>query len=90
MIPLFADTAYFIALLNPEDSFHAIALSLAKNAARPIATSYWVLAEVGDAFSQPRNRPKFSRLVSLLESDPSVTLLPPTLEQFQAGRELHA
>ena len=36
MIPLFADTAYFIALLNPEDSFHAIALSLTKNAARPL------------------------------------------------------
>jgi uncharacterized protein len=90
MIALFADTAYFIALLNPADHFHSIALDLARHAKRPVVTSYWVLAELGDAFSHPQNRQKFLGLVELLESDPSVGLLPPTLEQFQAGQALFA
>lgn len=89
MRAVFADTAYFIALLNPRDAFHQVALRLANSADRALLTSHWVLAEVGDAFSHPRNRSKFSRLVAILESDTSVQLLPPTLEQFQAGAALH-
>jgi predicted nucleic acid-binding protein len=49
-----------------------------------------VLAEVGDAFSQPRNREKFARLLNLLATTPDIEVLPPTSEQFRAGAVLHA
>jgi predicted nucleic acid-binding protein len=88
--PVFADAAYFIALLNPADNFHARARGLARQPPGPIVTTYWVLAEVGDAFSQPTNRTKFARLVALLASTPDIEVLPPTIDQFLAGSKLHA
>jgi len=87
---VFADAAYFIAVLNPTDNFHARALELARRPAGPLVTTYWILAEVGDAFSQTGHRPKFARLLELLASTPDIEVLSPTIEQFQAGAALHA
>jgi predicted nucleic acid-binding protein len=90
MKPVFADTAYFIALLSPADHFHGIAVDLAKKTTAPIVTTYWILAEVGDAFSQPKNRSRFIRLVEILENVAGIEVLPPCKEQFQKGVNLHA
>ena len=72
MSPVFADTAYFIALLNPVDQYHSRAVELARQPCGPMVTTTWVLVEVGDAFSQPRNRTKYARLVALLQSTPGM------------------
>jgi len=85
-----ADAAYFIALLNPADNFHGRALELARRPPGPIVTTYWILAEVGDAFSQPGNREKFGRLLEIPASLPDAEVLPPSSEQFRAGAALHA
>lgn len=90
MRPVFADAAYFIALLNPTDNFHSRAREFALRPPGPLVTTYWVLAEVGDAFSQPSNRAKFARLLELLDSTQDIEVLPPTIDQFQAGSKLHA
>ncbi|NQW99699.1 type II toxin-antitoxin system VapC family toxin [bacterium] len=88
MNPVFADTAYFIALLNPTDQYHACALELAHNPPGPLVTTSWVLVETGDAFSQPKNRRKFIRLVELLQSTPDIEVIPPSSGQLQAGIRL--
>ena len=90
MSAVFADAAYFIALLNPADFHHARALALARQAPGRLVTTYWVLIETGDAFSQPAHRAKFARLLQLLDSRPDVELLPLTEQQFRAGASLHA
>ena len=90
MRTVFADAAYFIALLNPTDNFHAGALELARHPPGALVTTHWVLAEVGDAFSQPANRTKFARLLELLASTSGIEVLPPTVEQFRAGATFHA
>jgi len=87
---VFADAAYLIALLNPADNFHARALELARRPPGPLVTTYWILAEVGDGFSQPGNRAKLARLLDLIASSPDIEVLPPTVEQFRAGAILHA
>jgi len=87
---VFADAAYFIALLNPADNFHTRALELARHPPGALVTTYWILVEVGDAFSQPGNRKKFARLFELLASTPDIEVLPPTIEQFHAGAKFHA
>lgn len=56
----------------------------------PIVTTYWILAEVGDAFSQPKNRSRFMRLVEILEKVAGIEVLPPCKEQFQKGVKLNA
>ena len=90
MSAVFTDAAYFIALLNPVDDFHARALELARRPPGLLVTTYWILAEVGDGFSQPGNRAKLARLLELLASTPDIEVLPPTVEQFRAGAILHA
>jgi predicted nucleic acid-binding protein len=87
---VFADAAYFIALLKPADNFHARAVALARRPPGPIITTYWILAEVGDAFSQPGNRSKFARLIALAAATPDIEVLRPTIEQFLAGAAIHA
>ena len=89
MRAVFADAAYFIALLNPADNFHARAVELARRPPGPLVTTYWILAEVGDAFSQPGHRAKCARLLDLLASTPDIEVLPPSIEQFSAGATLH-
>ena len=90
MNPVFADTAYFIALLNPSDHYHSRALELTQHPTGPLVTTIWVLVEVGDAFSQPMNRVKFARLVALLQTTPDIEVIPPSDRQFQAGNSFYA
>jgi len=90
MSPVFADTAYFIALLNPVDQCHSRAVELARQPCGPMVTTTWVLVEVGDAFSQPSNRTKYARLVELLQSTRGIEVLPPSAEQFESGTGFHA
>ena len=90
MSPVFADTAYFIALLNPVDQYHSRAVELARQPGGPMVTTTWVLVEVGDAFSQPSNRMKYARLVTLLQSTPGIEVLPLSAGQFEAGTRYYA
>jgi uncharacterized protein len=54
--PIFADTGYFIALLNPGDQLHSKALHLAQVLAQQtILTSDLVLVELLNDFSDRRN-----------------------------------
>ena len=85
MNALFADTVHFIALLNPADQYHACALELAKSPSGSLVTTSWVLVETGDAFSQPKHRGKFLRLLELLQSTADIEVFPPSSSQLQAG-----
>lgn len=48
---LFADTYYFLAILNKDDTAHSRAVALSETLRNPIVTSVWVLTEIGDALS---------------------------------------
>lgn len=56
MTEIFADAFYYIALLNPADSFHAAAVQATKTLNRPLVTTIWVLMEVADALCAPAVR----------------------------------
>lgn len=88
MKPLFADTFYFLALLNAGDQAHRRALQFEAEAA-PLVTTAWVLTEVGDALSAPENRAVFLQLLDTLQASPDVRLLPPSEALFTRGIELY-
>lgn len=90
MKPVFADTVYFVALLNPADQYHEQARSLSLQPARPMLTTKFVLLEVGDALSAPDNRPRFARLLELLRGQADVEIVNLSDELFRLGCELHA
>jgi uncharacterized protein len=86
---IFADTFYFCALLNSADAHHERVSRFSKTIKATVVTSAWVLTEVADGMAQPRNRPSFLRLLSLIESDRTFVVIPPTDAIFQQGINLY-
>jgi predicted nucleic acid-binding protein len=71
---VFADTFYWIALLNPNDYFHEAAIHTPVSGR--IVTSLAVQLEVLDAFSvQPRLRPLAVRFWQRTRHNPDVTVV---------------
>jgi uncharacterized protein len=84
---VFADSFYWIALLNPADAFHDAA-SHAPVSGR-IVTSLAVQLEVLDAFSAyPALRPAAIRFWQRTTQDPQVTVIPLTAEVLQDAIDL--
>jgi len=83
---IFADTGYWIALLNPGDNLHQKAINLAQ-ALQPahIVTSEMVLTEVLNDFSKRGEylRDVASELIQDLRSHPNTTIIPQTSQQFE-------
>ena len=86
----YADAHYYIALLSREDQHHAAALRLTAQLEGTIVTTDWILAEVGNALCQPRNRLRFIELVNVLRSNPAVKIVSATREIFDGGLQLYA
>src|SRR5205085_5296328 len=90
--PLFADTFYWVALLNPGDAFHArvMAFSSTLGAIR-IVTTDEILTEVLNWFCQwgPRWRSEAATLMHDLRGDPNLDVLPQTRSDFDAALALY-
>jgi hypothetical protein len=71
----FADSGYYLALLNEGDEWHARAEEQAGSLRGRFVTTEWVLVEVANACSHAANRPNFLRLVDLLRAKPNVTIV---------------
>ena len=87
---VFGDAAYFIALLSTRDRWHARAIAVNRQSPGPLITTEWVLTEVGDAFSQPGARQKFSRLLELLKEQPDVEIVAATSDLFRRGTDFYS
>ncbi len=87
---IFADTGYFIALLNPFDNLHARALLWSRAVREPICTTDYVLLETVNYFSKPVDRSDVHNLLRRLNTgnDCEIILASPAL--FDAGLQLHA
>jgi predicted nucleic acid-binding protein len=89
---LFADTFYWVALLNPRDAFHAAvrALNGTLGTVRLVTTDE-VLAEVLTFFARggPLWRSKAARMVRRTRSNPDVDVLPQTRADFDAALALY-
>ena len=90
MKSVFADTVYFLALLNPADQWHPQARSLSLQLPGPLVTTEFVLLEVGDGLSHAENRLRFARLLQLLEQQPDVEVVPASSALFREACGLHA
>lgn len=86
----FADTHFFLALVNTRDADHERSLALYGEVEREFVTTAWVLAEVAAALSPAAHRAAFVRLYHELASDPAVRILPASAESFVKGLELYA
>jgi hypothetical protein len=84
---VFLDTAYAVALASSTDAFHQQAVALADEleaSGTRLVTTWAVLLEIGNALSKLQYRHAALRLLSSLQGDASVEIVPltgPLLEQ---------
>lgn len=90
MSTAFADTYYYLALLNPADEDHDRAVALSREYRAGQLTTAWVLTEVADALASPPQRERFPVFLAQLRESPCVTIVPPSLNLFDRAVQLYA
>ncbi len=89
MKTVFADTFYYLALLNPADNRHHQALAYTNTYNGRMVTTSWVLTELADALAHRSTRGAFLQAIARLRTDPDVTILPPDSGLFMEGVKLY-
>jgi predicted nucleic acid-binding protein len=90
MNEVFADSFYFLALLNQHDPHHALAVEAARSLKARLVTTHWVIVEVADALSAPRVRDRVVDFIDKVSRDPNTVVITDLAPWFQAGLELYA
>jgi predicted nucleic acid-binding protein len=88
MNTVFADSYFYLALLNARDAGHALAKETARSFMGRVITTQWVLVEVADALCGEVDRPKFIRLITSLKLQTNVTVVPADSALFDRGIDL--
>jgi len=89
MKAVFADTFYFLALLNERDAAHQPAVAVSRSAGMTLVTTEFVLLELADALCQPQQRGEVLALCHVVETDPAFRLVRASSELIQRGRNLY-
>lgn len=89
MTCVFADTFYFLALLNVKDAAHGKAVEFSKSQDAALLTTAWVLTELADGLADSSRRSAFQNVVEGLQSDPETIVVPPSQRLFEQGMDLY-
>jgi uncharacterized protein len=87
--PLFADSFYFVALLNRADQHHNKVASAAARLREDILTTDWILMEVADALAESTCRRSVPQFIRDLSQDPKVKRVRASEELFERGLQLY-
>jgi predicted nucleic acid-binding protein len=93
MSKVFLDTSYAVALATPKDKHHRQALALTADLQRrstQVVTTRAVLLEIGNSLAKKRHRTSGATLLSLLEADPQVEIVPLSEDLYRRGFEMFA
>lgn len=88
MTPVFADTFYFFALLNPDDEAHELAVEYSSHIGSMLTTE-WVLLELADGLSETWNRRLFQETRDALSADESVSIVPLDMDLHEKAIDLY-
>ena len=90
MRTVFADTGYWVALINPRDTLHEKAVSVSASLGQTrILTTEMVLDELLAALSSPLVRGTTVVAVSSILANPNVEVVPQTSLQFRDAFDLY-
>ena len=85
---VFADTFYWIALVNRNESAHQRATDFARTHTGQTLTTEWVLAEVADGLSHTNHRHLVQPLRQLWRSDQRLVIAEANHDSFERGLDL--
>jgi uncharacterized protein len=86
---VFADSFFFVAILNQHDAAHSKAVDFACGHRGPLVTTAWVLTELADGLASTSRRPVFRRVLQDLEANKANLIVPANQEVFEKGVELY-
>ena len=89
MAAVFADTFYFIALLDSGDPSHVAAVGWARQKSLTFFTTEYVLMELGDAFCAPGEREEFAIFQDGVRVDSKFRVIPSSAALYAAGLSLY-
>ena len=85
---IFADTSFWMGLVNPRDQIHQKAVSVSRQlSSESLVTTDMVLVEVLNSFSDSLYREAVGRMVASLRQDQNLTIVPQTRVQFENALE---
>jgi predicted nucleic acid-binding protein len=88
MKAVFADTFYFLALLNRNDASHRQAIAASQVAGLSYVTTEFVLLELADALSKPPLREEFKSVRALIDTTKSFRVVPASSDLLHRGLTL--
>jgi predicted nucleic acid-binding protein len=88
MMRVFADTFYFLALLNKHDEAHAKALEFA-HLIDKLVTTEWVLTELTDGLASSRHRKMFVQTRQELLADADALIIAFEKQLYDEGIQLY-
>jgi len=86
----FADTAFYIALVNPRDELHPAAVEQARSLQGGVVTTEYVLVEFGNRLARSGDKEGFVEFIRRLQGDSKVIVVPADPLLFRRGFELLA
>jgi len=86
---VFADTYYFLALLNTKDTRHVAVRQFSQTQSLHLVTTTWVLTEVADALCKAPHRRTCAQFLRQVKSDKDTALIEPTMALFEQGLALY-
>ena len=89
MTEIFADSHYFIALLNRRDQYHPAAIEASRRHGSQLVTTQSVLVEVGNALRDPCLRSATEQLIRSIWNSSDVVVIAEGTEPFLAGLDLY-
>lgn len=81
----FADSFYFLALLNPADRAHEKASAASVSFRGQMVATEWIVIEVADAMAAPGNRELFEEFHGEFTANPDIIVLPSGPDLFNRG-----
>ena len=90
MKTVFADTFYFLALLNPSDHAHGKAVAYTSGNSFRIVTTDWIVMELADALAKSlRGRTEFVTTLADLKADDDAVIIPCERSLLEEGIQLY-
>lgn len=89
MNAVFADTFFYLALLNDDDAAHGRALAESK-VSRSIVTSEFILLELGNACARAEDHADFLALVDGMRASPRISIVPLDSELLDRSLQMMA
>ena len=87
---VFADTFYFLAMVNSNDRFHDAAVSWSTSSSCRYVTTSWILVELADALCAPRARDLTVQFIDALHHNRHFHVVGPDRQWFDRGWSLYS